>query len=205
MGKEAIMTDTAPIEALITKTTAAVLLEGLLDYALPGTGVISLVREDILKMFEQRLGSIMSDTPEHLATLDVLLAIKQERFEQRAGKYNNEHDDTHIDGELGRFAAQMIIPEELYRMVDPKTCHLRTVLPMEEVPEGDGDGGKEFRPWTLPKAKDKDRLDLLIKAAAVLVAEIERLKRVREVERCAEQARKLAAMPAKKRTKRKKR
>lgn len=179
-------------QALIELTNAAVALECIVEGVLPGSGSIAKVREDIVKLFEQRMGSKTVDSIESIETLRVLLAINQERYNQRTGKYDNAHDDTHTDGELARFAAALIVPEETYRLVDPKTLHFVSLLPIEEDPAGDGDGGKSFRPWHKPEAKDKDRVDIYIKAAAVLVAEIERLLRVREVERCAKEAKRLA-------------
>lgn len=188
------MNDTLDRDTLVTKTGAACLLEGILEMVMPGDSSVKQVREDILKMFEQRIGTTQHETPEQIETFKVLDLLNQERRSQRAGKYDNNHDDTHIDGELARFAACMMVDEPLYRLTDPKTMRFVSALPMEEVPEGDGDGGKEYRPWTLPKAKDKDRLDLYVKAGAVIVAEIERLRRVREVERCAKEAKRLATV-----------
>ncbi len=198
------MPDKTPPDILVSKSVAAYLLEGITENVLPGQGTVARVREDIVAMFQQRIGTEHATPPETLSTLGVLTSILEERRSQRSGPYNDDHDDQHENGELARFAAAMVIPEPLYRLTDPKTLNFVSVLPIEEVPEGDGDGGKEYRPWKVPVPKDKDRVDLYIKAAAVLVAEVERLLRVRNVERCAVEARRIATQrPENRRNKRK--
>lgn len=83
------------------------------------------------------------------ATHHVLADIEAERFRQMSAEgWTAEHDDTHTDNQLSRAAACYAI------------------------------GNIGYWPWDLDWWKPTDRRRDLVKAAALIVAEIERIDRL---------------------------
>jgi hypothetical protein len=88
---------------------------------------------------------------------DALVDVTSERLRQIAQEgYSTEHDDEHVRGELAAMAALYAMPE------DAREC---------------GDWAEALRPegW---EAKFGDRRRDLVKAGALILAEIERLDRL---------------------------
>ena len=96
------------------------------------------------------------------ATHHVLADIEAERFRQMSVEgWTPEHDDTHVNGEMSRAAAA-------YAYEASRTDYQRTV-----------DAGRppQIWPWDAAWWKPSDRRRDLIKAASLIIAEIERLDR----------------------------
>ncbi len=86
-----------------------------------------------------------------------------------------EHDEMHDKGELAWAATCYAAPETVYVVkVDPKRgASWQEPWPVEWVPNlYRGDGGNA--PWRRPEA---DRIRQLVKAGALIAAEIDRLQR----------------------------
>ncbi len=97
------------------------------------------------------------------ATDKVMLDIRTERVRQKSLEgFDIAHDDAHTDGSLA-FAAASYIDPELYTPGWPAGQKPRPV--------------KWPRSWGLEWWKPKDRRRDLVRAAALIVAEIERLDR----------------------------
>jgi hypothetical protein len=109
---------------------------------------------------------LMSDNaPQTRAVLDVL----RERFRQVSEEgWTAEHDDTHASGELARAAAAYCESAARPKLFARKEGAAFTV-PMSWPPTWD-------RSWWKPTGSRRD----LIKAAALIIAEIERLDRAAE-------------------------
>lgn len=91
------------------------------------------------------------------ATLLVVLEIEQERIRQQEQEgWTQEHDDAHTDGELAQAAATYA----LIGSNKPLSC------------------ATPLWPWAPEWLKLTNRRRVLIKAAALIVAEIERLDRL---------------------------
>lgn len=95
--------------------------------------------------------------------MTVLSEIAAERTRQISEEgWTPEHDDTHTQGEMATAAA-------CYAYMASATDHQRAVVEREGAP---------YRwPWSRLWWKPKDRRRDLIRAAALIVAEIERLDR----------------------------
>lgn len=105
----------------------------------------------------------------------VILEISRERERQMSGEgWTLSHDDEHADGEMARAAgvyalnasvqsdvAREVAADEAARGVPPSLYFV-----------------KRYWPWDAQWWKPKDRRRDLVRAAALLVAEIERLDRV---------------------------
>lgn len=96
----------------------------------------------------------------------VMLDIEAERLRQfRQEGYSDEHDDEHVNQELARAAA----------------CYIDFYCSGEDVEIVDhDDGGQNVHhdwPWEARSWKPKDPRRDLIRAAALIVAELERLDR----------------------------
>ena len=116
-------------------------------------------------------------TFENTVTLDVLSEIGAERERQLKEKnYTRAHDDDHDAGELAHAAAT-------YTILSAERKDRRKDI-MELVEESDDKGLKEYKrelrfwPWPINWLRLEERREDLIKAAALIVAEIERLDRV---------------------------
>ena len=90
-------------------------------------------------------------------TREVFRQIEQERQRQISKGYDADHDDAHVCGEIAKAAA----------------CYAIAGL-------GDQVKRKWLWPWEEAAFKDEGRLKNLVKAAALLVAEIERCERISE-------------------------
>ena len=88
-------------------------------------------------------------------TREVFRQIEQERQRQISKGYDADHDDAHVCGEIAKAAA----------------CYAIAGL-------GDQVKRKWLWPWEEAAFKDEGRLKNLVKAAALLVAEIERCARI---------------------------
>lgn len=116
--------------------------------------------------------------------LEEIGAERQRQIEVKG--WATEHDDQHANGEIAAAAACYLL-HSLYQQLDTYACHLRrkgafhqgVTNRMSEIwsllPHSDGrcnlwPWGRE---WWKPKNKRRD----LIRAAALIVAEIERLDR----------------------------
>jgi hypothetical protein len=93
-----------------------------------------------------------------------LTLIARERHEQRTKhKWSLQHDDSHTGGELALAAAAYAAPKRVFTKVEY------------------GNGNTLYEvcwPWSLePKKDSADRIKDLVKAGALIVAEIERLQR----------------------------
>lgn len=104
----------------------------------------------------------------------VILEIARERERQvDVERWTPEHDDGHVDGSLGLAAAVYAAPVAL-RASQPVPCGCREAIChhwMGRVP-----GWGSAWPWDTPP-KHRDRRSDLVRAAALIVAEIERLDR----------------------------
>ena len=91
-------------------------------------------------------------------TTQALSDVITERRRQIEGEgWSPEHDDEHADGEMAEAA---------------------TVYAQENPPKYTPDGCPVRWPWPLDWYKPKDRRSNLVRAAALLLAEIERLDRI---------------------------
>lgn len=100
-----------------------------------------------------------------------LLAAERERQKSVEG-WTEEHDDTHVAGEMALAAACYALPEEArsyVRHVDRAENGGR-----DRVWEAPG-----HWPWEEFKPTPDDRVRELVKAGALIIAEIERLRRAR--------------------------
>ncbi len=90
----------------------------------------------------------------YVTTNDVLKMIKDERDRQQTvERFSTEHDQSHTRGELARAAAVYAVPEEFRKHVP-----------------------RSLFPWTTWwKPTPDDRIRELVKAGALICAEIERL------------------------------
>lgn len=97
----------------------------------------------------------------------IILEIARERERQMAEEgWTPEHDDTHTDGEMARAAAQYAkIGATNWEARHAQTLKAEGVLPPVNWP------------WAAEWWKPKDPRRNLIRAAALLIAEIERLDR----------------------------
>ena len=108
----------------------------------------------------------------------VLIAAERERQMAEEG-WTAEHDDSHSDGELADFAACLAATEPVYVMRDQadqlrrysKGVTFTTPWPYELF--NDPNGAHE-RPWGFSSV---NRIDRLVKAGALIAAEIDRLQR----------------------------
>lgn len=95
-------------------------------------------------------------------TRQVLAAIEAERKKQ-IRKWGNAHDDDHVFGFLRLAAASLAVSGTDGRILHP-----------------DGEPGENFDPFGLTAKHGEDRKHSLVVAAALLVAELERLMRAEE-------------------------
>ena len=110
---------------------------------------------------------------------------RQRQIEQEG--WTAEHDKEHTNGELAMAACCYAMPKRLYvkRETGAKESGISYIdpWPFEDMPgvryRGDWDKRKEFRRGNYPlwpnELSDGQRLDLLIKAGALIAAEIDRL------------------------------
>lgn len=103
------------------------------------------------------------------ATSDVL-AERRRQIEQEG--WSSKHDDSHRDGEMSRAAACYAAHASAYQRVasDANLDAYRSVEPRYSV---DNYGWPWSRKWWKPKDPRRD----LVRAAALIIAEIERLDR----------------------------
>jgi hypothetical protein len=102
---------------------------------------------------------------ERCSTKWIMELIASERLWQIQAKgYTTAHDDEHINGEIARAAAWYALPPAFNvpseGIVPGSPCLLHLIYPQD---------------WTMPAPGDRVRD--LIKAGALIVAEIERLRR----------------------------
>lgn len=90
-----------------------------------------------------------------------MLDVQAERFRQISEEeWTPEHDDEHAGGEMAKAAACYVMGRKFYEYVAPG------------VP-------REVWPWDLKWWKPKGRRRDLVRAAALIIAEIERLDRAK--------------------------
>lgn len=96
-----------------------------------------------------------------MAIFDVLIERHRQRAEER---FTHEHDDRHINGELAAAAA----------------CYTLASLPLSEqkIAEYAASFLGPIWPWRWSMWKPKSPRENLVKAAAMMLAEIERLDRM---------------------------
>lgn len=133
-------------------------------------------------------------------TLDGAECIAAERARQIADEgWTPEHDDEHADGSLAMAAVCYATPALLYEKQDRYVNRTIFVDPwpwQSDAPRWDGNGDKRYcygscrdnpgnvlpDPSTYTPA---ERLDLLVKAGALIAAEIDRLLRVKPIKAAA--------------------
>lgn len=104
-----------------------------------------------------------------------LIAAERQRQIETEG-WTPEHDDRHDQHELAWAAACLAPPETIYRVrIDPERgVSWREPWPREYVPNLSR-GRPGYQPWRRPEC---DRIRQLVKAGALIAAEIDRLQRV---------------------------
>jgi hypothetical protein len=138
------------------------------------------VVQDLVSMWDGRLPP-RGVTPEELAALYARVRllggarevaeerIRQQSLPEEGGEgWSAVHDDGHTDGELGRAALCYLVTAEDPSLVDEKYVNDWPFDPS----------------WWKPRSKDDpetvDRRRCLVRAGALLEAEMERLQRLRE-------------------------
>lgn len=99
-----------------------------------------------------------------------LVDVMNERLRQQDEEgWSAEHDDQHVDGDLAWAAV----------------CYALHGSPGAKPPFGDGEGSlvRALWPWDAMWWNPKDRRSDLVRAAALLLAEIERLDRAEALEK----------------------
>ena len=115
--------------------------------------------------------------------------IEEERARQIEKEgWSAEHDDGHTKGELAMAACCYAQPERLYKMSSTKDgVYFHDAWPFEPVNLSrscfNWDKRRQFiggnHPMWPDQLSDEQRLDLLVKAGALIAAEIDRLKRLK--------------------------
>lgn len=101
-------------------------------------------------------------------TESIISEIHRERERQYTHKWHsNEEDDKHTEGQLAKAASCYAAGETVYRI--DFLCYGRDFNPKPSI--------KDLWPWAGCWWNPKTRRDDLIRAAALIVAEIERLDR----------------------------
>jgi hypothetical protein len=105
--------------------------------------------------------------------------IAERKRQIEAEGWTSKHDDEHIDGEMAQAAAVYAAPHEIRLAVArPEFGRQYNAWPWWQ--QDDVSGGRGDTPvWVWAKAwfKPKDRRSDLVRAAALIIAEIERLDR----------------------------
>ena len=105
-----------------------------------------------------------------MPVIDEIAAERNRQIEQEG--WNDAHDDQHRDGELSRAAACYAAHASAYQRVD-HYVGLDAYQTVEPSRSADNYGWPWARKWWKPKDPRRD----LIRAGALIVAEIERLDR----------------------------
>lgn len=112
----------------------------------------------------------------------VLIAAERERQITGEG-WTAEHDDSHEAGELALAACCYAMPVQLFRRDERPLAHAMVVFhdpwPWDDNWDKRKGGGNKPR---LARSVE-ERIDWLVKAGALLAAEIDRLQRVSDVPR----------------------
>lgn len=105
--------------------------------------------------------------------------ITQERERQISGEgWTAEHDDDHFSGELALMAALYATPKLLFERVDRANCiEFVDPWPFEDLWDKRPANGNVVLPNR--SLSVNKRIDQLVKAGALIAAEIDRLERVR--------------------------
>jgi len=116
--------------------------------------------------------------------------ISEERVRQVAVEgYDSAHDDAHSQGELAMAACCYAGPHKIYEMIKtPRGVAFVDPWPFSPVEAERGyfdwDKRKQFAKGNIPLAHEdmsmEQRIELLIKAGALIAAEIDRLKRLED-------------------------
>lgn len=105
-----------------------------------------------------------------------LIAAERRRQISEEGR-TSEHDDGHDDGSLAHAAACYAMPERLY--VERRVAAgVQFLDPWPWSPYGDKRKRQSNYPNAIP-TEGPERLDLLVKAGALIAAEIDRLERAK--------------------------
>lgn len=105
-----------------------------------------------------RLDAALSASPSGMVVAVADVAAERRRQVEAEG-WSSEHDDQHSNGEMATAAACYLVPQYIHWPLAGGIGHLRW-------------------PWTKQWWKPKNRRRDLIRAAALIVAEIERLDRL---------------------------
>jgi hypothetical protein len=104
-----------------------------------------------------------------MTVIDEIAAERRRQIE--AEGWAPEHDDCHNRGELALAAATYCL----------HTVGGISLVPYGDIEDNENVGPNVYWPWTASCWKPKDRRRDLIRAAALIVAEIERLDRAKEI------------------------
>lgn len=170
-------------QTLVRSEYASHILEQCLSLALGSASALERVSEEILANFEQRIGERSEEMSHVLGMTKVLRDVFDTRITQFT-RYDSNHDDTHTNDELIRYACCVAYREPLYKFVNGSFSSL---IPLERDDSTPDD--VVMRPWKAIKAEDPDRRDVLIKAIGLMVAEVERIDRARVAEEANRRAR----------------
>lgn len=121
----------------------------------------------------------MTDPHQRFCETSGVQMIAEERARQIASEgYGAEHDDRHVSGEIARAAACYAIAEPLY--VERRYAgQVRFVDPWPWADHYDKRKDASNYPNAIPPVASERRLDMLVKAGALISAEIDRLLRAR--------------------------
>lgn len=108
------------------------------------------------------------------------LLVLRERESQR-DRYSDEHDDEMTGGELALAAACYASPREIFeREVHWTGTVYRNPFPWDDIERDDRK--RKSNGFLQEKRTSKDNLDLLVKAGALILAEIDRIQRASKKE-----------------------
>jgi hypothetical protein len=99
--------------------------------------------------------------------MNTLELIRQERNRQIKKGFDSQHDDQEVNEELARAAAVYVMPER-YRNIE-----------ISSLPVDERNLTRVFWPYREEFKMSSNRRKDLIKAAALIVAEIERINRIK--------------------------
>lgn len=114
-------------------------------------------------------------------TDEVINAIRKERIRQITHEgYEPDHDDEHRSGQLADAAACYAAGRPIFERVEAKRKNHPHMIRFSELwPWGDDEDKRLDSPDPPRRRVNKGRIKELTKAAALIVAEIERLERRR--------------------------
>ncbi len=115
-----------------------------------------------------------------MKTLAELIAVERQRRITEEG-WNEEHDDAQVGGELAHAAACYAMPRELFVEYHYSAgFHFRDPWPWDAKEDMRRPGAPGQLSYAIP-TKGPERIEMLVRAAALLEAEIDRLQRAEGV------------------------